>query len=267
MKQTTRMPQFRDNLRELMGDLSVTDFAQKIGLSRQTVGFYLNGDRIPDCETLVQICSKCNVSANWLVGLSDVKNPDPSIAAITQRTGLSERSVDLLIKANEIRKQINTSREVEKILEDEAWLERKHIEAILDDAEADTHPEIHVLLEELGLSNWREDRELVISTAVNNRIKSAAKGAAYQETIMIDALNYMIEGEAQHNVLRMIALYLLLKPNPDRYLRLHSVEGNLNARYIHMENDLFSNTLLLEIEAQLKELGKNTSKKFTIDAL
>lgn len=93
MKQNTRMPAFRDNLRELMGDLSVTDFAKKMGLSRQTVGFYLNGDRIPDCETLVQICQKCNVSANWLLGLPGPKDPNPEIAEIMQYTGLSEGSI------------------------------------------------------------------------------------------------------------------------------------------------------------------------------
>lgn len=96
MKQTIRMPVFRDNLRELMGDLSVTDFAQKIGLSRQTVGFYLNGDRIPDCETLVQICNKCEVSANWLLGLPGPKSLDPKVAEIMQYTGLTEDNVNLL---------------------------------------------------------------------------------------------------------------------------------------------------------------------------
>ena len=86
MKQNTRKPVFRDNLRELMGDLSVTDFAQKIGLSRQTVGFYLNGDRIPDCETLVQICSKCDVSADYLLGLTDIKTPNANVREIAEET-------------------------------------------------------------------------------------------------------------------------------------------------------------------------------------
>lgn len=267
MKQENRLPIFREHLRELMGDLSVTDFAQKIGLTRQTVGFYLNGDRIPDCETLALICSKCDVSANWLLGLSDVKSPCASIAAINQLTGLSELSIQRLIEANEIRQQARSSQRVEEILKDEAWLERKHIEAIMDDDDANSHPEIQVLLNELGLSDCQENRELLISAAVNNRLNGAAKEAAYQETIMIDALNYMIEGEENYNVLHMIALYLLIKPSNNRYLRLFSTDNNLATRYIHMENDLFSNTLLLEIETQLKELSKDTKKLFAIDAI
>lgn len=267
MKQNNRMPKFRENLNKLMGELSVTEFAQKIGLSRQTVGFYLNGDRIPDCETLVQICSKCDVSANWLLGLSNVKNPDSSIAAITRSTGLSEQSVERLIESNEIRQQVKTSQGVEKILESEAQLERAHIEAVLASIKDDIPSEIQTLLDELGISNWKESKELIISTAVEKRLEISAKAAAYQETIMLDALNYMIENESQHNVLRMIALYLLSSPRLDRYLRLHYLDGGLDAQFLHMDDDLFTNAVLLEVEDQLRELRKKTSKKFDLMAL
>lgn len=64
-----RLPELRTRLRELQGDMSTTDFAEKLGLSRQTVGFYLNGNRIPDSETLIQICKACHVSADWLLGI------------------------------------------------------------------------------------------------------------------------------------------------------------------------------------------------------
>lgn len=267
MAQNNRIPMFRDHLRELMGDLSTTDFAKKIGLSRQTVGFYLNGDRIPDCETLAQICSKCDVSANWLLGLSDVKNPDSSIAAITQSTGLSEQSVERLIEANEIRKQDKTSQGVKKILEGEAYLERSHIEAVLANIKGDIPSEIQTLMDELGISSWKESKELIISTAVEKRLEISAKAAAYQETIMLDALNYLIENESQHNVLRTIALYLLSSPNLDRYLSLSHLDGGLCTQFLHIDDDLFSNAMLLEVDDQLRELRKNTSKKFDLMAL
>lgn len=64
---------FGDKLREIKADMSVTAFAEKLGLSRQTVGFYLNGDRIPDILTLKQICEKCNVSADDIL---DISNPE-----------------------------------------------------------------------------------------------------------------------------------------------------------------------------------------------
>ena len=267
MEQSNRLPIFRERLRILMGSSSNTEFAKTIGISRQTLGFYLNGDRIPDCETLVHICNKCHVSANWLLGLSEVKNPDSNIAEITQRIGLSEQSVERLIEAIEIRQQVKTGQGIDTILEDEAYLERKHIEALLSDMTDDVHPEIQILLDELGISDWQNSKELIITTAVNKRLKSSAIAAAHQETIMLDALNYMIESESQHNVLHMIALYLLSSPNHDRYLRVCSVDGGINARFLHMEDDLFSNALLLEVEAKLRELRKNTNRKYTITAI
>lgn len=88
-----RLPVLRKNLNELLGTMSTTDFAKKVGLSRQTMGFYLNGDRIPDSATLLQICQKCNVSADWLLGLSDDPSPDP---CAVDSLGLSVENVNYL---------------------------------------------------------------------------------------------------------------------------------------------------------------------------
>ena len=77
-------------------DLSNTDFAKFLEMSRQTVGFYLNGDRIPDALTLIKISEKCNVSADWIVGLSDIKTPNTSVQGACQCTGLSEEAVMVL---------------------------------------------------------------------------------------------------------------------------------------------------------------------------
>ena len=89
-----RMPVLRQKLLEQQGDdMSATDFADKLGLSRQTVGFYLSGKRIPDSETLAQICKRCNVSADYLLGLSD----DPNIKSPTiDQLGLSPGAVKQL---------------------------------------------------------------------------------------------------------------------------------------------------------------------------
>lgn len=94
-----RLPVFKDRLNILMGDMSITEFAKYIGLSRQTTGFYLNGDRIPDVETLCQICTKCNVSADWLLGLApeSAKTADIEVLAICEKTGLSSEAVKNLI--------------------------------------------------------------------------------------------------------------------------------------------------------------------------
>ena len=259
---------FPTALRKLMVRKGITqnELAGYLQKTRQAISYYCDGSSSPDLETLSKIANYFSVSTDYLLGLTDVETSEADIRSIVQKTGLSELSIQQLIDLNEIRQQLKTNQQIEKILEDEAWLERKHIEAILNSSEADENPEIHVLLAELGLSDWRADRELFIHTAVNKRLETSAKAAAYQETIMLDALNYMIENESQYAVLRTIALYLLVAPNRDRYLRLYSKDGGLNARYIHMEDDLFSNTLLLEVDAQLRQLSKNTVKKFEITA-
>lgn len=56
---------------------SQEEFAKFLGISRPTVGFYENGIRIPDALTLRQIAEKCNVSADWLIGLSNTSTLPP----------------------------------------------------------------------------------------------------------------------------------------------------------------------------------------------
>ncbi len=74
-----------------------TDFAEFLEMSRQTVGFYLNGDRVPDALNLIKIAEKCNVSADWLLGLSGTKSTDIDVQKICKKTGLSEHAVTLII--------------------------------------------------------------------------------------------------------------------------------------------------------------------------
>ena len=95
-KKESRLPILRQRLNNLLGDMSTTDFAKKVGISRQTMGFYLNGDRIPDAATLHQICTACDISADWLLGLSDTKSIDPNIKTVTQYTGLTEENASFL---------------------------------------------------------------------------------------------------------------------------------------------------------------------------
>lgn len=91
-----RMPVFRERLNSLKGSMSVTEFAHKIGLSRQTIGFYLNGDRIPDVQLLLQISQECGVSADYLLGITNEPIPDPTLQAVCEYTGLSGAAVSTL---------------------------------------------------------------------------------------------------------------------------------------------------------------------------
>lgn len=70
-RKNERLPIFTERFRELQGEQSNTEFSDFLGISRQSVGFYLNGDRVPDAITLVKIAEKCKVSTDWLLGLDD----------------------------------------------------------------------------------------------------------------------------------------------------------------------------------------------------
>lgn len=93
-----KMPCFRERLNQLFinSGKTIVDFAKTLGPSRQSLGYYLNGERIPDAHTVKQICERCNVSADWLLGLSDVESPDTDMQAVCKYLGLSEETVSFL---------------------------------------------------------------------------------------------------------------------------------------------------------------------------
>lgn len=77
------------------GDARITQeaLAQKIGITRQAVTAYENGQRKPSIATLYQIAKTCNVSVDWLVGLSE--DPSPVPAAVDE-LGLPLKTVALI---------------------------------------------------------------------------------------------------------------------------------------------------------------------------
>ena len=87
---------FTKRFDKLRGSRSNTEFAAFLGLSRQTVGFYLNGDRVPDFNSLIIIAQKCQVPVDYLLGLSDTKSYDADLQAVCKYTGLSGEAVERL---------------------------------------------------------------------------------------------------------------------------------------------------------------------------
>lgn len=89
-----KLPVFAKRFRELRGDMTQDKFADFVGISRPTVGFYENGDRLPDALVLKKIAEKCHVSSDWLIGLSDNKKSD--YLFIGEITGLNDNSIEFL---------------------------------------------------------------------------------------------------------------------------------------------------------------------------
>ncbi|WP_050696547.1 helix-turn-helix domain-containing protein [Anaeromassilibacillus senegalensis] len=89
-----KLPIFAERFGRLRDNMTQAEFADFLGISRPTVGFYENGERIPDASVLIKIAKKCNVSTDWLLGISDNKNADNR--TIGEITGLNDEAIEFL---------------------------------------------------------------------------------------------------------------------------------------------------------------------------
>lgn len=76
--------------------LSIRQLAQEIGCNEKTISFYENGSREMPRNVIMKYAEYFNVSADYLLGLSDVPSFDMDIKTICQKTGLSQSSAILL---------------------------------------------------------------------------------------------------------------------------------------------------------------------------
>lgn len=140
-----RFPVFAERFSLLRGRMSQEEFGEFIGVSRPTVGFYENGERLPDALVLCQIAERCEVSADWLLGLTHIQSPDAEAKQVANYTGLSERALSNLVDndwwyertnvdgspvfaANGMRKQfphdgLMPSEVITKLLEDDEFMQ------------------------------------------------------------------------------------------------------------------------------------------------
>ena len=89
---------FAQRFSSLRSGKTQSEFAELLGISRPTVGFYESGERIPDAITLGRIARICNVSADWLLGLSDVKSVEQNIQVAAATLGISGKAADNLAR-------------------------------------------------------------------------------------------------------------------------------------------------------------------------
>jgi transcriptional regulator with XRE-family HTH domain len=62
---------FSKRLLELVGDQPVAAFARFVGIGQNSIDRYLKMQRTPNGDAIRQIAQAANVSADWLLGLSD----------------------------------------------------------------------------------------------------------------------------------------------------------------------------------------------------
>lgn len=89
---------FAVRLSELMKEYKKTqqDIAELVGTSRQAVAQYTDGSTQPTIERLYKIANYFQVSADYLLGISDVKSIDMQDKEISKVLGLSEKAIENL---------------------------------------------------------------------------------------------------------------------------------------------------------------------------
>ncbi|WKY47152.1 helix-turn-helix transcriptional regulator [Eubacteriaceae bacterium ES3] len=137
---------FQERFSNLMKERGITqaEASDGIGVTRQAISLYATGKRTPDMNSLYRICDYFQVSADYLLGLSEVQSFDLDVKAISEKTGLSDYSVDMLITYNEFTLSESLIPVVDYLIEQEKPLyfeaEENYlcgVECQLDDVSAD----------------------------------------------------------------------------------------------------------------------------------
>ena len=94
---------FSERLSQLMREkgLKQKNLADELGVKRQTVSLYMTGQSMPDAEQLKNIAVFFDVSADWLLGISNTKSIDIDTKMICKYTGLSEECVNFFRRLEE----------------------------------------------------------------------------------------------------------------------------------------------------------------------
>lgn len=72
------------------------DLASALGVTDNTISYYVSGKRMPNTEQIIKISKFLNVSSDYLLGLADEPSNNPEINDIKAYTGLTENSIRFL---------------------------------------------------------------------------------------------------------------------------------------------------------------------------
>lgn len=106
METQSKTSVFKERLLELIKERKINqrELAEGIGISKQTISFYVNGKRLPDIDIFSDLCEYFEVSADYLLGITDFRSSNIDNKEIHQRLGLSDKAIATLvdIKENQI---------------------------------------------------------------------------------------------------------------------------------------------------------------------
>lgn len=89
---------FGKRLKELRkaNGYTIERFADMVGISKSTLGYYENDKRMPDIEILARIADTLNVNADYLIGRTNTTALKGKMKTVCEFTGLSDCAVEYL---------------------------------------------------------------------------------------------------------------------------------------------------------------------------
>ena len=72
------------------------ELAKAIGVTDNTISYFVSGRRVPNTEQIAMIASALHVSADYLLSLTDTPTTDRDVRFISDYTGLSENVIEYL---------------------------------------------------------------------------------------------------------------------------------------------------------------------------
>lgn len=89
---------FGKRLRELRKEngYTIEQFADMVGISKSTLGYYENDKRMPDIEILARISNVLNVNADYLIGRTNTTAQKGKMKTVCEFTGLSDQAAEYL---------------------------------------------------------------------------------------------------------------------------------------------------------------------------
>ena len=106
MRRSTMVPETKNTCEQVFGKrlkklrkehgCTIEQFADMVGISKSTLGYYENDKRMPDIEILARIANVLNVSADYLIGRTNTTARKGKLKTVCEFTGLSDSAAEFL---------------------------------------------------------------------------------------------------------------------------------------------------------------------------
>lgn len=204
---------FAERIGKLRNDkgMSQEELSAALNIDRGTIAKYETQKRIPSFEHLTAFSEYFNVSTDYLLGLTDNKTTDIEIQSICNKTGLSEKSIDVITELNEYDIMI-----MSKIIE-YFGSGRSPILCLINDAiNANPESNLSSIIERVNQIeekyHIKNDVKLLLSEILcENSI--VLSGSSYKEFI-IDQINYE-SINLLRDVIESLSPYAIIKPRQE----------------------------------------------------